>query len=85
MIWSKVKLYLGVAVGAVISVLAIALRVRTKQYKAEKKERKAAQARADHAVEVITHDAEVDIQVDERLARIARGEGDELTDPNDWD
>ena len=83
--FTKAKLWLIAAAGAAISALLIVLRVRTAQRDKARKERDVAQARADHAAAVITHDAEVDVQVDQRLAEVARGESDELTNPNAWD
>jgi hypothetical protein len=81
----KAKLWLIAAAGVAFSALLIALKIRTAQRDEAREERDIAQARADHAAEVITHDAEVDIQVDERLAEVARGDSDELTRPNDWE
>ena len=85
MIFSKLKIYALAAVAAVIAALGAALKIRTAQYKKEKKKATVATERADRAVEVITHDADVDIQTDIHLAEVVNGEDDELTNPNDWD
>ena len=81
---SQIKLWITGAVVAIIAALSVALKIRTSQYKKQKKKATVEEARRKHAHDVITHDAEVEIQVDERLAEVARGESDELTNPNDW-
>ena len=85
MIFTKLKIYLTAAVVAVLGALGAALKIRTAQYKKQKKKATAATEHADHLGQVIRHDADVDIQVDKHLADVANGEDDELTNPNDWD
>lgn len=83
MILSKLKIYGTAVVAGLLFVLGLAVKILTGRLRKEKKRADRATKHADHVVEVITHDADVDIQVDEHLAEVAHS--DELTNPNDWD
>jgi len=84
MILSKLKLYGAAVVAGLLFVLSAAVKILTAKNKRLKKEVTAATEHAERAVEVITHDRDVDIQVDEHLAEVVHGDDDELTNSNDW-
>jgi len=90
MIWSKFKTYIIVAVGAVGSVLLIAVRVLAGRNKKLSMENKVVKKEKEHAIKVMEQDIRIDEQIDTHLAEAAKEveEGkhpSELTDPNkEW-
>ena len=84
---ATLKLYWRAAVGAVLGALGIAVSVLAKRNRTLKDERDDAREHADHAVEVITRDNEIEEQADAKLAEAVRALNDgelpeELLDPN---
>jgi len=84
---SKLKTYALVAVGAVGSVLLIALRVLSGQNRRLKAKNKRFEAQRKHTRQVMEQDIATDVQTDERLEVLAKEleSGDspsELLDPN---
>lgn len=84
-IFTGVKTYATAIVVGVIGVLMAALKIKTAQYKNQKKRATNAEGAIKEAVKIVKHDVEVDIQVDKHLADVVHGDDDELTHPNDWD
>jgi hypothetical protein len=83
-ILTRLKTYWTAFVAAVLGVLVIAVTYLTKRNRTLSRQRDEARQHADDAIDVIRHDQEVDIYEDTHLADVARGESDELTNPNDW-
>ena len=84
---SKLKTYALVVVGAVGSVLLIALRVLSGQNRRLKAKNKRFEAQRKHTRQVMEQDIATDVQTDERLEVLAKEleSGDspsELLDPN---
>ena len=87
MIFSKFKIYGLAAVGALLSVLAIAVKVLTAKNSRLERKLDTAQARVKHQAAVITADKEADEQEDKRLVEAANeikdtGGSSTFRDPN---
>jgi len=88
MIFSKIKTYSLVAVGAVMSVLLVVLKVVLSQNSKLRRKAEAQEARIKHTKKVMLADKEIEEQADVHLAEVTKeindtGAPSELTNPND--
>ena len=85
MILGRLKTYLMVAGGAILTVLLIAVKVLTSQNSKLRVKVESAEARVKHAKKVMQADKDIDEQADAHLADIINDlNSSELDDPDDW-
>lgn len=89
MIFSKIKAYIYLGIGLLVTSLIAAVKFLASRNKTLKRKVKTSDARVKHAKAVITSDVEADEQEDIHLAEVTKEIEDEkhpseLSDPNDW-
>jgi len=87
MIFSTIKRYAFLGLGLLVPVLGFLVKIFAGKAKQEKRERKRAEAIADHALNVMEKDVEIDEQADIRLADAVKeiedtGSSSTFRDPN---
>lgn len=89
MILTKIKAYIYSAIGLIVTGLIVAVKFLASRNRTLKRKAESAEARWDHAKNVMSADKEADEQEDIHLAEVAKEveEGkhpDELKDSNNW-
>lgn len=89
LIWTKIKAYWYIALGLLVSGLAVAVKILTGQNSRLRRQVETTDAKIKHAKAVIKADVEADREYDERAEKLAeeikkKKTSSELKDPNQW-